>query len=205
MTEAQIISLEEIERRERSQDVPHVDVGRKRSTPKSPCWISARDLCDLDFPPIKYVVPGYIAEGLTLLAGKPKLGKSWFAMEIGLAVAIGGICLGNVHCEQGDVLYLALEDNRRRLQSRIRRLWQMEAQANMPVPQHLHLATDWPRANEGGIGAIREWINAHPEARLVIVDVLAMFKGLSKIDRKGIISSAGERLQDGRSGRGLPG
>ena len=101
-------------------------------------------------------------------------------MEIGLAVAIGGVCLGDVQCEQGDVLYLALEDNRRRLQSRIRKLWQMETTARIEVPERLHLATEWPRANEGGIDAIREWIEDHPQARLVIVDVLAMFKAIAK-------------------------
>lgn len=152
----------------------------KRPNGKASRCITARDLCELEFDPIKYVVPGYIAEGLTLFAGKPKLGKSWFCMEIGLAVAIGGVCLGDVRCEQGDVLYLALEDNRRRLQSRIRKLWQMETLGRIEVPERLHLATEWPRANEGGIDAIREWIDEHPDARLVIVDVLAMFKGIAK-------------------------
>ncbi len=153
---------------------------RTTSTKTAPRFISARDLCDMEFEPIKYVVPGYIAEGLTLFAGKPKLGKSWFCMEIGLAVAEGGVCLGDVRCEQGDVLYLALEDNRRRLKSRIDKLWQMEALVHAPVPDRLHLATEWPRANEGGVAAIREWIAEHPEARLVIVDVLAMFKATAK-------------------------
>ncbi|MEQ1955323.1 AAA family ATPase [Mesorhizobium yinganensis] len=163
----------------KDDDDEHVRPSRKR--PKSkPVTITARDLCALEFEPIKYVVPGYIAEGLTLFAGKPKLGKSWFCMEIGIAVSEAGICLGGVKCEAGDVLYLALEDNTRRLQSRINKLWQMEAMVRAPVPERLHLATEWPRANEGGIDAIRDWIKVHPEARLVIVDVLAMFKATAK-------------------------
>ena len=56
----------------------------------------------------------------------------------------------------------------------------MEAQARVPVPERLHLATEWPRANEGGIAAIRTWIKEHRGARLVIVDVLAMFKAIAK-------------------------
>lgn len=153
---------------------------KKRASGMAQRCITARDLCRLEFAPIKYVVPGYIAEGLTLFAGKPKLGKSWLCMEIGLAVAIGGVCLGHLKCEEGDVLYLALEDNRRRLQSRIRKLWQMETAARVAVPERLHLATEWPRASEGGIDAIRDWISEHPDARLVIVDVLAMFKATAK-------------------------
>ena len=150
--------------------------GQKKHQPaEATRFISARDLCEMEFDAIKYVVPGYIAEGLTLFAGKPKLGKSWFCMEIGLAVADGGVCLGDVRCEQGDVLYLALEDNRRRLQSRIRKLWQLEAMVNAPVADRLTLVTEWPRGADGAI-AIRRWIEEHPGARLVIVDVLAMFR-----------------------------
>lgn len=134
--------------------------------------ISAKALRRKEFAPIRYVVPGYIAEGCTLLAGRPKLGKSWLVLEMGLAVATGGICLGSIECEQGDVLYLALEDNERRLQSRIDKVlgplneW----------PECFQCVTECPRSNEGGLDAIRSWIVEARNPRLVIVDVLAMFK-----------------------------
>jgi hypothetical protein len=134
---------------------------------------NAADLRRMSFPPIRYVVPGYIAEGCTLLAGRPKLGKSWLVLESGLAVARGGDCLGGIQCEQGDVLYLALEDNRRRLQRRIDKLL---GPLNPEWPEAFEYATEWPRANEGGLDKIRQWIAAKPNPRLVIVDVLAMFK-----------------------------
>lgn len=134
---------------------------------------NAADLRRMAFPPIRYVVPGYIAEGCTLLAGRPKLGKSWLMLEVGLAVASGGICLGNTACEQGEVLYLALEDNRRRLQNRIDKV--LGAFAG-EWPAAMHYATEWPRAGDGGIEAIRAWILAMENPQLVIVDVLAMFK-----------------------------
>lgn len=153
--------------------------GRKNGH-SAPRCTSARDLAAQEFAPIKYIIPGYIAEGLTLLAGKPKLGKSWLCLDIALAVSSGGICLGNVQCEQGDVLYLALEDNMRRLQSRLHKLWTYENLSGQQVPESLFFATEWKRANEGGIDDIRAWIDDHPAARLVIVDVLAMFKATSK-------------------------
>ena len=81
--------------------------------------IDAEALLALEFEPIRYVVPGYVAEGLTLLGGRPKLGKSWLALDFGIAVATGGQSLG-VQCQAGDALYLALEDNQRRLQDRLR-------------------------------------------------------------------------------------
>ncbi|GEO16433.1 AAA family ATPase [Microvirga aerophila] len=133
---------------------------------------SAYRLRQKHFEPLKYVVPGYIAEGCTLLAGRPKLGKSWLVLEMGLSVAMGEACLGGVLCEQGDVLYLALEDNERRLQKRMDKvLGPLE-----DWPENFHYATDCPRANEGGIDAIRDWIRSVRHPRLVIVDVLAMFK-----------------------------
>jgi hypothetical protein len=147
----------------------------------APRGMSARELGKMEFDPVKYVVPGYLAEGLTLLAGKPKIGKSWLVLDIALAVASGGMCLGNVQCERGDVLYLALEDNFRRLRSRLDKLWAYEnLQGDNPLPDNLDLYTEWKRAGEGGVEDIRTWIEEHPAARLVIVDVLAMFKATAK-------------------------
>jgi RecA-family ATPase len=48
----------------------------------------------MDFAPLKYVIPGYVVEGLTLLGGKPKLGKSWWAYDASIAVATGGKAMG---------------------------------------------------------------------------------------------------------------
>lgn len=147
-----------------------------RAMDQSLCRVTARKLCTMTFTPIRYVVPGYIAEGLTLFAGRPKLGKSWFCLDIALAVASGGACLGDVQCAEGDVLYLALEDNLRRLQSRIFRVWNSTSQE---PPERLTLVTEWDRGDEG-VAGIRKWIQEALQPRLVIVDVLAMFKAVSK-------------------------
>ena len=111
--------------------------------------ISAASLRRKEFAPARYVVPGYIAEGCTLLAGRPKLGKSWLVLEMGLAVAMGGVCLGGIACEQGAVLYLALDDNQRRLQKRVNKV----LGAHNQWPESLRFATGWPRSNEGGPGS----------------------------------------------------
>ena len=42
--------------------------------------VTAADLYATQFSPIAFVIPGYIAEGLTVLAGRPKVGKSWLAL-----------------------------------------------------------------------------------------------------------------------------
>lgn len=148
--------------------------------PARPSTIGVKNLMAQKFEAVRYVVPGYVAEGCTLLVGAPKLGKSWLCLEIALAVAGGGQCLGGIECEQGDVLYLALEDNERRLQSRVNTIWSREAQARLDLPAGLEFATRWNRADQEGIADIRAWLDEHPRARLVIVDVLAAFKPLGR-------------------------
>lgn len=135
---------------------------------------TARELGNMEFQPIKFVVPGYLPEGATILAGRPKLGKSWLCLEIAVAVATGGECLGGVQCPQGDVLYLALEDNPRRLQERIAKI--RPARAMDPWPKRLSFATDWRRAASGGVDDIRTWAKTCDEPRLVVVDVFAQFR-----------------------------
>ncbi|MGI8701240.1 MAG: AAA family ATPase [Nocardioidaceae bacterium] len=81
-------------------------------------WTAA-ELMACEFPEPRWAVPGIIAEGVTLLAGAPKVGKSWLALGLGIAVATGGKALGALDVMEGDVLYLALEDPPRRLQDRL--------------------------------------------------------------------------------------
>jgi hypothetical protein len=137
---------------------------RNGSAPKT---ISASDLMALQLPPVKWVVPGLLPEGVTLLAGKPKLGKSWLAFGLAIAVASGGVALGTRRVEPGECLYLALEDNERRLQKRLGKLLTGET-----APDGLHVAMSWRAMDDGGDGALDAWLSEHPDARLVVVDVL---------------------------------
>jgi hypothetical protein len=144
--------------------------GPARIGPPPP--FTAEELSTMRFEPIKYVVPGYFVEGLTLLAAKPKVGKSWMMLHAAIAVARGGFTLGEIHCPEGDVLYCALEDNRRRLQSRMTKLIGI----SQPWPKRLSFQTEMPRLAGGGIVFIRNWIENAKHPRLVIIDTLAMVK-----------------------------
>jgi hypothetical protein len=129
---------------------------------------TAADLQGMDFPPINYVVPGYLVEGLTILAGKPKLGKSWLALDWALATAYGGTACGSIQCEWGDVLYCALEDNKRRLQRRLKQLL-----PSSDWPGRLELITSLKRLDDGGLDAIRKWAEQAERPRLIVLDTLA--------------------------------
>jgi AAA domain len=121
----------------------------------APSALNAKELNQMTFDPIKYVVPGYIVEGLTLLAGKPKIGKSWLLLQAAIAVARGGFTLGDVHCVEGDVLYAALEDGPRRLQSRMRKLI-----GTQEAPARLYFTCEMPRLTRGGLDFISSGLRA---------------------------------------------
>ncbi len=81
-------------------------------------WTAA-DLLNADFPEPTWLVPGILPTGLTLLAGRPKVGKSWLALQIAHAKGIGGEVFGAA-VDKGRVLFLALEDSPARLADRMR-------------------------------------------------------------------------------------
>jgi hypothetical protein len=135
-----------------------------------PNVISASDLYARDFGQVRWAVEGLIPEGATILAGKPKMGKSWLALNVALAVASGGIALGRVRVEQGEVLYLALEDGPRRLQRRLKKLLEP---TTSPAPADLLLTCEWARTNEGGLAALAKWLTERTATRLVVIDTLA--------------------------------
>jgi hypothetical protein len=129
--------------------------------------ISADKLAAMDLPSVKYIVQSYIAEGLIVLAGRPKVGKSWMALGLALAVASpDGHAFGSIPVEQGDVLYLALEDNKRRLKQRLNQMLPSGS-----VPARLDITMACPRLDRGGIEMIRRWVERHPGARLIVIDV----------------------------------
>jgi RecA-family ATPase len=136
--------------------------------------ISARALMTKTFPPIQWIVRPILVEGLTVFAGAPKLGKSWAMLGIAVAVAGGGVALGMNRCDQGDVLYLALEDNPRRLQSRLK------AMCLVDVPERLTFSTDWPNLDGDCIQEIENWLDAVDSPRLVVIDVYAKIRGSNR-------------------------
>ena len=143
--------------------------------PNSPhgrdAMFSAADLRKMTFAPVRYVLPRFIPEGMTLLVGRPKVGKSWWVLDLCLACAGDRTALGAIKPEQGDVLYLALEDGKRRLQSRIDKLM---SPFGGEWPERLTLVPSggWRRADQGGLDDIEAWCKSVQKPVLVVVDTL---------------------------------
>ncbi|MEL7207230.1 MAG: AAA family ATPase [Actinomycetota bacterium] len=125
------------------------------------------------FPDPTWAVEGIIAEGLTLLVGAPKVGKSWLGLGVSVSVAAGGGALGSIPVDQGPALVLALEDTARRLQSRLRLILN-----GAPAPDGLTISIECPRIGAGAEERISHWLDRNPDARLVVVDVLAKVRGV---------------------------
>jgi hypothetical protein len=144
---------------------PYWDGTKTNGADTGPEMFTVAELLALEFKPVKWIVPDVVCEGLTLFAGRPKLGKSWCALDWSQAVAGDGLAFGSIECITGDVLVLALEDSKRRLQDRLK---MYRAKPN----QRITISVKWPRINEGGIEAIKHWLDQHSEARLIVIDTL---------------------------------
>lgn len=149
--------------------------GSNVNLPSIPKVFSAAELEVMKFPEPVWIVPGIIPEGVTLWAGKPKTGKSYGAVNVGLALACGGLAFGKIPVRQRGVLYLSLEDRQRRLQKRIR-----DALPGGGWPDAFHISTEWPRVDEDGIPKIKQFLESIPDVKLIIIDVLAKFRARSK-------------------------
>jgi hypothetical protein len=126
------------------------------------------------FDPIAWIVEGYLPEGFSVLAGRQKLGKTWLSIDISLAVACGGAAMGAIECEQGDVLYIDMENGERRIQRRIDALYPDER--GRPDLSRLEWATDVPMLDKGLIECLDDWRRSVANPRLVVIDVLQRIK-----------------------------
>lgn len=81
--------------------------------------IKSSEILKTEFPPIPWLVSDYLGPGLTFLYGKPKVGKSWLALQLAMSILVGGVMFSK-RVEKGKVLFLALEDSKKRLKTRMK-------------------------------------------------------------------------------------
>ena len=126
--------------------------------------IDADTLLGIPYEPLSFIVEELLPQGLHLLAGAPKIGKSWLALWLCLRVAQGEP-LWNFATKPCEVLYLCLEDSFQRIQSRLFDLTE-------DAPSTLHFAVMSEQLHSGLVQQMERFLREHPATGLVVIDTL---------------------------------
>lgn len=126
--------------------------------------MDAETLMITPMEPLKFIVSGLLPEGLHVLAGSPKIGKSWLALWICLQAAKGEK-VWEFETLKSEVLYLCLEDSFARIQSR---LFEITDEA----PPTLHFAIMSATIGNGLEHQIESFITEHSDTGLIVIDTL---------------------------------
>jgi hypothetical protein len=161
---------------------------------------SMADLQARTFKEPNWIIPNVLPTGTILLAARPKMRKTFLALQLALAVCSGRKFL-DWQCNTGEVLFLGLEDNERRLRSRIRLLQTLDlnppdlsgfrywtggvdispttGKQFVSNPEEAERAySAFPRG-EQGVDALKRFHDAYPRTKLMIIDTYAHFRGPS--------------------------
>lgn len=132
---------------------------------------TAREIMASASAPTQYCVDGRVPCGVVIIGARPKARKSWYALQLGTAKATAGKFMG-VETPGGRVLYIALEDNRRRMRKR----FEFFGITPDTAPDNLHIFHEWP-SGVAGIEKLERWLAKFPDTVLIIIDVLQRFRG----------------------------
>lgn len=131
--------------------------------------IDGATLMSTPLQPLRFVVDSLISQGLHVLAGSPKVGKSWLALWLSVTVAKGEPVWG-MQTRQGTTLYLCLEDSRLRIQNRLFEIME-------DAPPSVHFCTEGFIIGGGLEERLETFIDVHPDTVLIIIDTLQMVRG----------------------------
>ena len=126
--------------------------------------IDGETLMSQPLTPLNFVVDTLLSQGLHILAGSPKVGKSWLALWLAVTVAKGESIWG-MGVKQGTTLYLCLEDSTLRIQNRLFEITE-------DAPPTLHFAVMSQQLHNGLVEQIEQFLKEHPQTRLIVIDTL---------------------------------
>ena len=138
---------------------------RQYSDPAYLPTVSMQDLYENVYQSKPPVIDGLLYTGTYLFVGAPKVGKSFLMAQIGYHVSMG-LPLWGYAVRQGTVLYLALEDDHRRLQERLYRMFGTDSTPD------LRFAICAKKLDNGLEEQLKKFILEHSDTRLVIIDTL---------------------------------
>jgi hypothetical protein len=155
--------------------VPNVQHEAAHETRPGPQIWTGPQLAAMAFDAPRWAIPDLLPAGLAILAGRPKLGKSWLGLGWALDIPRPSPALRRLKVVQGETLYLALEDGPRRMQERMALML-----GDTPAPQGFNVVTEWPRTNEGGLELLDQWLTEHTNARMVVIDTFKRVRPVEK-------------------------
>ena len=129
--------------------------------------ITGKDLSSMEFEPLNWAVDGILPSGLTILGGRPKAGKSWFALELCYSVAADEPFLGRFEVAKGPAIYIALEDSKRRLKVRLNTVREGGA-----VPNELYFLDSFYPLKSGAEEALENLLSVYNPG-IIVIDTLA--------------------------------
>lgn len=133
---------------------------------------TARELLELNLKEPMPIVKGMLFPGFSILAGSPKVGKSWLCLDLGISTSRGETFL-TFDTNAVETLYLALEDSETRLKSRISKILGPGGVA----PNNFHIATNCHGLDEGLLIELENKIKENPNIKLIIIDTLQKVRG----------------------------
>ena len=134
--------------------------------------VSMSELYETVYQSHPSVVDGLLYAGTYLFVGAPKVGKSFFMAQLAYHVSTG-LPLWSFAVHKGTVLYLALEDDYRRLQERLNRMFGTDSTEN------LHFAICAKQLGVGLEEQLQKFVREHPDTKLIIVDTLQKIREAS--------------------------
>ena len=134
--------------------------------------IDGETLMDMRLEPVRYCIEGVLSQGVAMICGSPKIGKSWMMLDWTIRIAKGED-VWNFKTTKGATLYLCLEDNWNRVQSR---LFEVTDEA----PNNAYFAISSCSLADGLEKQITDFVTEHKDTVLVIIDTFQMIRNRDK-------------------------
>ncbi len=148
----------------------------RRVEPKPLTIVSGYQILRGNYPPPVFLFENLIHNGVTILAGRPKVGKSWLALQIAIGAALGQPALGRFYCPKPHgVLYFALEESEGRTHNWQKRFITAGA-PNAIFTDNIGMVYDLEPLSRGGVEQIDAALSAK-QYGLVIIDTFLRAQG----------------------------
>lgn len=135
--------------------------------------VDGETLMDMQFPKSRFCIQSLLPQGISILGGAPKIGKSWMVLDWCVRIAKDE-SVWNLPTEKGTVLYLCLEDSLARIQERLNYITD-------EVPSNLYVATKSESIETGLIQQIQNFIISHTDTTLIVIDTFQMIRNNSEL------------------------